>query len=92
MRCFVVGLANRFLLPICAHPARFPLACVGMLCYGVNRFNPVRRMVPARSDKGKCPYIFQISEVKKAGGLDALQSAGTPADLLRETKERMFAA
>jgi len=44
------------------------------------------------TDELENPHIFRISEVKKAGGLDALQSAGTPADLLRETKERMFAA
>ena len=44
------------------------------------------------TDELENPHIFQISEVKKAGGLDALQSAGTPSELLRETKERMFAA
>lgn len=38
------------------------------------------------------PHIFQTPEVKLAGGLIALQAAGTPAELLRETKERMFAA
>ena len=44
------------------------------------------------TDELENPHIFQISEVKKAGGLVALEAAGTPADLLRETKERMFAA
>ncbi|HPQ71356.1 MAG TPA: DEAD/DEAH box helicase family protein [bacterium] len=38
------------------------------------------------------PQIFQTPEVKAAGGLAALQSAGTPSELLRETKTRMFAA
>jgi type I restriction enzyme R subunit len=38
------------------------------------------------------PHIFQTPEVKLAGGLIALQAAGTPAELFRETKERMFAA
>ena len=38
------------------------------------------------------PHIFQTPEVKGAGGLPALQAAGSPADLLRETKMRMFAA
>ena len=38
------------------------------------------------------PHIFQTPAVKKAGGLPALQAVGKPADLLRETKERMFAA
>jgi len=38
------------------------------------------------------PQIFQTPEVKAAGGLPALQAAGKPSDLLRETKTRMFAA
>jgi type I restriction enzyme R subunit len=36
--------------------------------------------------------IFQTPEVRAAGGLAALQAAGQPAELLRETKQRMFAA
>lgn len=38
------------------------------------------------------PQIFQTPEVKAAGGLSALQEAGEPRELLRETKTRMFAA
>jgi len=38
------------------------------------------------------PQIFQTPEVKAAGGLEALKASGTPAELLRETKVRMFAA
>lgn len=38
------------------------------------------------------PQIFQTPEVKTAGGLAALQAAGKPSELLRETKVRMFAA
>ncbi len=38
------------------------------------------------------PEIFQTPEVKNAGGLPALRAAGRPADLLIETKTRMFAA
>ncbi len=38
------------------------------------------------------PQIFQTPEVRAAGGLAALQAAGNPRDLLRETKVRMFAA
>ena len=38
------------------------------------------------------PKIFQTPEVKKAGGLAALQAGGKPAELLRETKIRMFSA
>jgi len=38
------------------------------------------------------PHIFQTPEVKRAGGLGALKAAGRPAELLRETKVRMFTA
>ncbi|MEI7672030.1 MAG: DEAD/DEAH box helicase family protein [Deltaproteobacteria bacterium] len=38
------------------------------------------------------PQIFSTPEVRLAGGLAALQAAGKPFDLLRETKTRMFAA
>jgi len=36
--------------------------------------------------------IFNISEVRNAGGIPALQQAGKPGELLIETKTRMFAA
>lgn len=35
--------------------------------------------------------IFQTPEVAKAGGLPALKMLGKPVDVLRDTKERMFA-
>jgi type I restriction enzyme R subunit len=38
------------------------------------------------------PHIFQTPEVRAAGGLNALKAAGSPADVLRQTKEKMFAA
>lgn len=38
------------------------------------------------------PHIFDTPEVKNAGGIEALKEAGVPAELLRETKNRMFAA
>lgn len=38
------------------------------------------------------PQVFQTPDVKAAGGLAALQDAGQPADVLRETKQRRFAA
>jgi type I restriction enzyme R subunit len=38
------------------------------------------------------PQVFQTPEVRAAGGLAALQAAGVPGELLRETKRRMFAA
>jgi type I restriction enzyme R subunit len=37
------------------------------------------------------PQIFQVPEVARAGGLKALKEVGKPFDVLRETKERMFA-
>ncbi len=38
------------------------------------------------------PRVFQTPEVTNAGGLAALQALGTPADILRDTKQRIFAA
>lgn len=38
------------------------------------------------------PLIFQTPEVRDAGGLKALQSVGKPAEILRDTKQRIFAA
>lgn len=37
------------------------------------------------------PQIFQVPEVAKSGGIDALRELGKPADVLKETKLRMFA-
>jgi hypothetical protein len=38
-------------------------------------------------------YIFQVPAVQQAGGAAALKASGKPpVELLRETKERMFAA
>jgi type I restriction enzyme R subunit len=37
------------------------------------------------------PQVFQTPEVVQAGGLAALKMVGKPADVLRETKQRMFA-
>ncbi len=38
------------------------------------------------------PHVFQTPEVIQAGGLAALSQLGKPANILHETKERMFAA
>ncbi len=38
------------------------------------------------------PQVFRTPEVVRAGGLRALKVLGRPADVLRDTKERMFAA
>jgi type I restriction enzyme, R subunit len=37
-------------------------------------------------------YIFQTPEVMKAGGIAALAQGGEPKEIIRETKERIFAA
>jgi type I restriction enzyme R subunit len=55
------------------------------------------RAIACQFDRGgteglENPQIFQTPEVKAAGGLAALQAAGKPSELLRETKTRMFAA
>ena len=38
------------------------------------------------------PHVFEMSDVRAAGGLPALRVIGNPADVLWETKERIFAA
>ena len=38
------------------------------------------------------PQVFQMPDVVRAGGLTALRALGRPAEVLRETKERLFAA
>ena len=37
------------------------------------------------------PHIFEMSDVRAAGGLPALRVIGNPAEVLRETKQRIFA-
>lgn len=44
----------------------------------------------AGTDGLENPQVFQTPEVVKAGGLAALRALGRPADVLHETKERMF--
>jgi type I restriction enzyme R subunit len=36
--------------------------------------------------------VFKVAEVVRAGGLEALKALGKPADVIRQTKERLFAA
>jgi hypothetical protein len=38
------------------------------------------------------PAVFQTPEVVRAGGLEALKALGRPAEVLQETKGRLFAA
>lgn len=57
----------------------------------------VLRAVASQFEKGGTEglennEIWRTPEVAKAGGLAALKAAGKPAELLRETKARMFAA
>jgi type I restriction enzyme R subunit len=37
------------------------------------------------------PAVFQTPEVRRAGGLAALRTVGQPADVLKETRSRIFA-
>ncbi len=46
----------------------------------------------AGTDGLENPHIFNTPEVEKAGGLIALRAFGQPAEILRETKARIFAA
>jgi type I restriction enzyme R subunit len=46
----------------------------------------------AGTDGLENPQVFQTPEVIRAGGLKALKLLAKPAEVLRETKERMFAA
>ncbi|MBI4589793.1 MAG: restriction endonuclease subunit R, partial [Candidatus Rokubacteria bacterium] len=46
----------------------------------------------AGTDGLENPQVFRTPEVVQAGGLPALKAFGKPADILRETKERLFAA
>lgn len=46
----------------------------------------------AGTDSLENPEIFHVREVREAGGLAALTALGNARDILRETKERMFAA
>ncbi len=44
------------------------------------------------TDALESPHVFEMSSVRGAGGLAALRVSGNPADVLRQTKERIFAA
>ncbi|MFZ5864185.1 MAG: DEAD/DEAH box helicase family protein [Nitrospirota bacterium] len=46
----------------------------------------------AGTDGLENPQVFETPEVVNAGGLAALKTLGKPAEVLKETKERMFAA
>jgi type I restriction enzyme R subunit len=46
----------------------------------------------AGTDGLENPNVFQTPEVQRAGGLASLRDLGRPADVLLETKKRLFAA
>jgi len=46
----------------------------------------------AESDGVEKPEVFQVPDVLRGGGLEALKALGWPAEVLAETKRRMFAA
>jgi type I restriction enzyme R subunit len=52
----------------------------------------VAQFARAGTDSLENPHIFDLPEVHQAGGLAALRVLGEPARILRETKERIFAA
>ena len=51
-----------------------------------------RQFARAGTDGLESPEVFQTPEVARAGGVSALRALGKPADILRETKARLFAA
>jgi type I restriction enzyme R subunit len=51
-----------------------------------------KQFAHAGTDGLENPQIFRMPEVVQAGGLRALAGLGKPADVLRETKERVIAA
>lgn len=51
----------------------------------------VRQFEKAGTDALETPELWQVAEVKRAKGLAALRPAGNPAELLRKTKETLFA-
>lgn len=43
-------------------------------------------------DSLESKFVWEVAEVRQAGGFAALQQAGKASEILRETKERIFAA
>jgi type I restriction enzyme R subunit len=52
----------------------------------------VAQFAQAGTDGLENRELFQTPEVQQAGGLAALRAAGNPADMVQQTKERMFGA
>lgn len=51
-----------------------------------------RQFGRAGTDELENPEVFRTPEVVGAGGLKALRLFGSPAEILHETKQRLFAA
>ena len=51
-----------------------------------------RQFARAGTDGLESPEVFRTPEVARAGGVRALRALGNPAAILREAKERLFAA
>jgi len=51
-----------------------------------------RQFALAGTEGLESPEVFRMPEVLAVGGLEALRILGQPADILRATKERLFAA
>ncbi len=51
-----------------------------------------RQFAKAGTEELEDPGVLRTPEVEAAGGLSALRALGTPADILRATKERLFSA
>ena len=51
----------------------------------------VRQFEKAGTEALETSELWQVAEVKRAKGLTALKPAGNPAELLRKTKETLFA-
>jgi type I restriction enzyme R subunit len=51
-----------------------------------------RQFARSGTDSLENPQVFQMPDVTRAGGLAALKVLGEPSDVLRETKQRLFAA
>ena len=51
----------------------------------------VRQFEKAGTEALETSELWPVAEVKRAKGLAALKPAGNPAELLRKTKETLFA-
>lgn len=51
-----------------------------------------RQFARAGTESLESPQVFQMPDVLRAGGLEAIKILGEPADILHQTKERLFAA